>query len=113
MIPWQTQAQQQCTALQHVCTVIITIIVLLSCLKDWQCLLSNQTYGRSNAGSITVFSGYTATLEVQHLRSSVLNIQHHWFVHKIMLAPRPPLLHTDLLACIIAPLRVMLTRLAK
>lgn len=53
-----------------------------SCLDD--CLLSNQ-HANGLVHFSTGFSIYTVTLNVQHLRSSVLNIQHLLFVHKRML----------------------------
>ena len=53
-----------------------------SCQED--CLLSSQ-HTNSLVQSSTGFSIYMVTLKVQHLRSSVLNIQHLLFVHKRML----------------------------
>ncbi len=111
MIPWQTQAQQQCTAPQQKCNVYSC-----SCVKD--CLLSNHTDGLVQSSA--VFSVYMVTLELQHLRSSglstysivVLYTKEYWLltvnqslVVLGILAPLPPtslpLLHAgNLPACL-------------
>lgn len=69
-----TLADSSTAAMQRVCKEY-------SCLED--CLLSNQQ--NSMLQSSTRFSIYMVTLKVQHLRRSVLNIQHLLFVHKRML----------------------------
>jgi len=127
MIPWQTQAQQQCTAVQQMCTVY-------SCVKD--CLLSNQhtngldlrssaefisvqcLHGHSGSSASETFcSEYTASLfSTQKNAGAVCEIKlscgWHPYKHpwpQWFNPPFSPLLHPGL----IAPLRVMLTRLAK